>query len=58
MKMKKIVYFLIMCLYVLGTIGGVGYSLYSGAYLIAVGVAAVGWMAWPKVVEYFHKLTE
>jgi hypothetical protein len=56
--MKKIVYFLMMCLYALGVIVGVGYCLHSGAYLIAVGVAAVGWMAWPKVVEYFHKLTE
>ena len=31
-----------MCLYAIGIIGGVGYSLYGGAYLIAVGVAAVG----------------
>lgn len=56
--MKKIVYFLMMCLYALGVVGGVWYSLYNGAYLIAVGVAAVGWMAWPKEVDYFHKLTE
>ena len=55
--MKKIGYFLMICLYALGVIGGFGSSLYCGAYPCAAGVVAVAWMAWPKVKEYFIKLT-
>ena len=47
-----------ICLYVLGTIGGLGWVLYSKGYVIAVGVVAVAFMAWPKVKEYYNKLTE
>ena len=47
-----------LCLYILGTIGGLGWVLYSQGYVIAVGVVAVAVMAWPKVKEYFNKLTE
>ena len=54
--MKKIFYFIIICLWMLGVAGGIGWSLYSEGYVIAVGVAATGWMAWPKVKEYFTKL--
>lgn len=50
MTMKKIIYLLLICLYALGVIGGVGYTLWCGAYLIAIGVAALRWMAWPKVL--------
>jgi hypothetical protein len=32
--------------------------LYSKGYVIAVGVVAVAVMAWPKVKEYYNKLTE
>jgi uncharacterized membrane protein len=56
-EMKKIGYFVMLCLWVLGVLGGIGWSLYSGGYVIAVGVAVTGWMAWPKVKEYFTKLT-
>ena len=55
--MEKIGYFIMLCLWVLGVLGGIGWSLYSGGYVIAIGVAATGWMAWPKVQEYFAKLT-
>jgi len=47
-----------VCLFALGVIGGIGWSLYSGGYVIAVGVAGTGWLAWPKVVEYVKKMTE
>ena len=55
--MKKIYYFAMICLWVLGVAGGIGWSIYSEGYVIAFGVAATGWFAWPKVKEYFTKLT-
>lgn len=58
MDMKKYFSFLMICLYILGVIGGLGWTLYSGGYVIAVGVVAVAYMAWPKLVEYFHDLTD
>ena len=56
--MKKYFSFIMICLYILGVIGGLGWTLYSGGYVIAVGVVAVAYMAWPKLVEYFHDLTD
>lgn len=56
--MEKIMYFLLMCLYVLGTIGGIGYACYNHAYMIAAGVAAVAVMAFPRFVFFYEKLTE
>jgi len=50
--MKKVYYFLMLCLYMLGCIGGIGYSVYNGAWPVAVGVAALGYMAWPKFIEF------
>ena len=58
MDMKKYFSFLMICLYILGVIGGLGWTLYSGGYVIAVGVVAVAYMAWPKLVEYFRNLTD
>ena len=57
MKAKKLVAFAMLCLYALGTIGGIGYAIYGGAWPVAIGVAAVDWMAWPRVKEFFIKLT-
>lgn len=56
--MKKVYYFVMLCLCALGFIGGIGYSVYCGAWPVAVGVAAVAWMALPKVKECFNGLTE
>jgi hypothetical protein len=56
--MKKFISFIMICLYVLGVIGGLGWALYSGGYMIAVGVCAVAYMAWDKMVEYYHNLTD
>lgn len=46
---KEFFSFLILALYILGAIGGFGYAVYSGAYLIAVAVVALAVMAWPTV---------
>ena len=56
--MRKIIYFVLMCLYILGAIGGVGYAMFNHAYLIAIGVVVVAAMALPQVVKYYKMLTE
>lgn len=55
--MKKAFYLIMLFLYVLGTINGIGYSLYIGEYVTAIGVAVLAVMAWPTAVSYFKKLT-
>jgi choline-glycine betaine transporter len=57
-KMKKFINFAVCCLWVLGTIGGIGYALYEGAYPIAAGVAALSIMSFPTVKKHFNELTE
>lgn len=54
--MDKIISFIIVCLYVLGVLGAIGYTLMGGGYLIAVAVAVVAWLAWPKVREFIDKI--
>lgn len=39
--------FIILALYILGSIGGFGYAVYSGAYLISIAIIALAVMAWP-----------
>jgi len=54
--MKQLVSFIMICLYVLGAIGGVGYALYNGAYPVAVGVVGLAWMAWPTLYDEVRNL--
>ena len=56
--MNKILVFIILFLTVVGFIGGIGYSVYQSAWVIAAGQVIVGCMAWPKVKELFQKLVE
>jgi hypothetical protein len=44
---NQIISFIILALYILGAIGGFGYAVYSGAYLISIAVIALAVMAWP-----------
>ena len=55
--MKNFIAFILMCLTIVGFIGGIGYSLYQSAWLIAVGQVVVGIMAFPKVKQLFKQLT-
>lgn len=48
--------FIIMALYILGSIGGFGYALYSGAYLISIAVIALAVMAWPTAKKCIEDL--
>lgn len=54
--MNKILSFFLLVLAFVGVVGGIGYTVYYKAYPIAVGIAATGWMAWPKVKEIFEEL--
>lgn len=56
--MKQFVSFILICLGVVGAIGGVGYSLFLNAWPVAAGVIALTYMAWPKFVECFRNLTK
>jgi len=56
--MKKYLYLIILFAYVMGVIGGIGYAVYSGAYVIAVTVAILGALAFPTAKEIYKKITE
>lgn len=53
---NKILYFFLLFLALVGFIGGIGYSVYYGAIPVGIGVAALRWMAWPKVLECWRRL--
>ena len=54
--MKSIELFLILAIAFLGLAGGIGYAIYNGAYLIAIGIAVLGYLAYPKAKEMFKEL--
>lgn len=56
--MKKIFYFIMICLTVLGAIGGIGYTIYCHAYVISIGIAGLAFMAFPTVKDYVKKLMD
>lgn len=58
MDKKKVLSFVLLFLWAMGIVGGIGYSIYGGAWPIAVGVAVAAWLSWPKVTELFHNLTD
>lgn len=41
----------------MGATGGVGYAIYCGAWTIAIGVGVLTYSAWPRIKDYFTKLT-
>ncbi len=54
---KKIVSFAVLCLWALGTIGGIGYALYGGSVPCAIGCALNAALAFPTVKKAFKTLT-
>ena len=56
--MKKILYFVLLFLWAMGILGGIGYAIYGGAWPIAVGVAVAGFFSWPTVKSLYNKLNE
>ena len=57
-KFKNIGLFLMLALFVLGTINGIAYSCYIGEYPTAIGVAVLAYMAWPTAVNYWKNLKD
>lgn len=55
--MKKILNFILLCLYIVGLIGGIGYTIHSHAWVITVGVAVLGVMGWPMARDCFKNLS-
>ncbi len=58
MTMKKVFSLFLLFLAFVGIAGGIGYSIYYGAWVIAVGLVAAGYMAYPKFVELVKNMTE
>ena len=56
--MKKYYYLVMLALYVVGAIGGIGYTLYIGEYVTAVGIAVLAFMALPTAVNYWKFLND
>lgn len=54
--MKKIINFILIFLTLIGIIGGIGYGIYDGRWVIAAGIAVAGYMAWPKIKNVFEEL--
>lgn len=54
--MKNIMTFLILAIAFVGLVGGIGYTIYSDAYPVTLGVAVLGYLAYPKAKEMFKSL--
>ena len=54
--MNKIISFIILCLSFVGTVGGIGYAIYGGAWPVAIGVAVLAYAAWPELKKYANAL--
>ncbi len=54
---KQFFSFIMIVLYVLGSINGVAYSIYIGEWPTAIGVAVLAYMAFFKAREYWTNLS-
>lgn len=53
---KKVVSFAVCALWVLGTIGGVGFAIYGGSWPCAAGCVVNAVLALPTVKKHFDYL--
>lgn len=53
---KNLLLFLVLFLYLIGTINGIGYSIYISEWPTAIGVAVLAVMAFPTAKKIFHYL--
>lgn len=51
--MSKFVSFFKLCVAFLAGIGGFGYAMYCKAYVIAVAIILLVWLAWPAIKAAF-----
>ena len=56
--MKKVLYFVLICLWGIGIVGGFCSTISCKAYPCAVGVIVAGLMSWDNVKELARKLME
>lgn len=49
------IWFFTIFLYIIAVIGGIGYSIYDGNYIIAAAIAVCAVLAFPKVKEIFNR---
>ena len=56
MKAMKVLYFFVCLLWLLGLVGGVGYTIYYGQYPVAIGVATNGVLSFGKVKKMFEHI--
>ena len=54
--MKKVIYFSLLCLSLLGILGGMAYTLYNEAYFFSGALLVSFCMAWPKMKEYASRI--
>lgn len=54
--MKNVFCLVMLFLFVIGTIGGIGYTIYIHEYVTAAGIAVLSFMAWPTAVKYWKEL--
>ena len=56
MDKGKIFSFILFFSYIMGAVGGVGYSIYCNAYVIAVAVVVLAAMAFPVFKKHWNNL--
>lgn len=55
-KLMKPLCLLLLALYVLGVVGGVGYTLYYGKWYVSIGVLTTGILAFDNVRKIWSYL--
>lgn len=55
---KAFLCFFALAIWFVGVLGGIGYALYLGKYLIAVGIAVAGIYGIPTVKKLLKVLTD
>ena len=53
---KKLFYLAALLLYLIGTINGIGYSIYIGEWVTAIGVVVLSVMSFPTAKKLFNYL--
>ena len=56
--MSKLMYFILICLSLLGFLGGMAYTLYNEAYFFSGALIVSIYMAWPKMREYASRIVQ
>jgi uncharacterized membrane protein len=56
--MKKFIYLVLLFAYLIGTVNGIGYSIYIGEWVTAICVAVLAVMAFPSAVTLWNMLRE